>query len=77
MLSSNDFIIVTSAIPMDTEQKQMLENLLKTKYGIEGRMEFRTDKKVLAGFTVTYNNWYLDASVARELKEMKKRIDGK
>ena len=77
MQSVNDIIIVTSAIPMDMEQKHMLENLLKTKYGIEGRMEYRTDKKVLAGFTVTYDNWYLDASVARELNEMKKKIDSK
>ena len=76
MHSVNDIIIVTSAIPMDLDQKQMLENLLKTKYGIEGRMEYRTDKKVLAGFTVTYDNWYLDASVARELSEMKKKING-
>lgn len=77
MHSVNDIIIVTSAISMDGQQKQMLENLLKIKYGIEGRMEFRTDKKVLAGFTVTYNNWYMDASLARELAEMKKKIDGK
>ena len=77
MHSMNDTIVVTSAVTMDTQQKQMLENLLKKKYGIEGRMEFRTDKKVLAGFTVNFNNWYLDASIARELNEMKKRIDRK
>ena len=76
MRSVNDTIVVTSAVPMDTVQKQNLENLLKTKYGIEGRMEYRTEKKVLAGFTVTYDNWYLDASVARELEEMKKKING-
>lgn len=68
--SSSDTAIVTSAVPMDTVQKESLEKILAKKYKILAKFDYRIDKAVLAGFTVTYGAWYMDASVKRELAEM-------
>jgi len=72
--NTSESAVVVSAVAMDLETKTALAKLLKSRFAIDAPIEYKVDKKVLAGFTVTYKAWFLDASIQRELSALKRKM---
>lgn len=66
-----DTILVESPIPMDSQQVKSLQSILKKKFQIELPIENKVNKKLVAGFTVTVGDWFLDASILTQLQKLK------
>lgn len=69
---------VTAASQLDPEQEKRLSSLIE-KHLCGGKMEytFSVDPSLVGGFTVTVDNERLDASVANELRQMRRQLTGK
>lgn len=64
-------IVVESPIPMQSEQLRMLQNILKDKFNIEFPIVNKINKDLIGGFTIQAGDWFLDASLLHELKQIK------
>lgn len=66
-----DTILVESPILMDRQQVKSLQSVLKQKFQLDLPIENKINKKLVAGFTVTVGDWFLDASVFTQLQKLK------
>lgn len=66
---------VTTAEPLSEEARQQLLQKLKTEAGFD-KIELETfvKEKLIGGFVLEYNNNLIDASIARDLKDIKKQF---
>lgn len=67
---------VKSARPLTAEELERLKSLIERHLGPKAKIEFSssTDPDLIGGFTIMVGNERLDASVAGELKEMRRRF---
>lgn len=68
-------VSVSSAAPMEAAEEQRLKELIKRHLGA-AEMEYRhsVDPELIGGFTVSIDNERLDASVANELKQLRRTL---
>lgn len=66
---------LTTAVPVGDDVKKSIENKVKNAQGI-GTIELETavDEKLIGGFVLEYNNNLVDASILRDLKDIKKQF---
>lgn len=64
-------IVVTSAVELNTEEKQRLESLIKKKFSLDYSLVNQVDKNLIGGFTVKVDDWFVDASFLYQLKRLR------
>ncbi len=66
---------LTTAVPVGDDVKKSIESKVKNAQGI-GTIELETavDEKLIGGFVLEYNNNLVDASILRDLKDIKKQF---
>lgn len=67
-------ITVCSPVVLTLDQQAVLKNSLKKMLNIQLPIVNKIDKKLIAGFTVKIGDWFLDASLSREIKDLKKKL---
>lgn len=66
---------VTTAAPLSEEAKQSILQKLKTEAGFDKiQLETSVKENLIGGFVLEYNNNLVDASVARDLRDIKKQF---
>ena len=70
-----NIVKVTTAVPLSEDAKQNILQKLKTEAGFD-KVELETLIKecLIGGFVLEYNNNLIDASIARDLKDIKKQF---
>jgi F-type H+-transporting ATPase subunit delta len=68
---------LTTAVPVSDELKQSIEAKVKSAQGL-GTVELETavDEKLIGGFVLEFNNNLVDASILRDLNDIKKQFKG-
>lgn len=67
-----DVIIVTSSINLSDKQIENIKNILYKFLDVELPVVNEIDKKFLGGFTVKVGDWFMDASLLHQVKNLKK-----
>ncbi|OGF99920.1 hypothetical protein A2Y99_02985 [Candidatus Gottesmanbacteria bacterium RBG_13_37_7] len=65
-----DAIIVTSSVALTAKQYEYLVTVLKTLLNINLPLRNIVDKKILGGLTIKVGNWYLDATLIKEINNI-------
>lgn len=66
---------VTSAAPLDDEQKQKIENIVRNAYkDMTLEFFFRENPDIIGGFIIQVDSNRLDASVSNELQQIRKTL---
>lgn len=63
-----DHILVTSAHPIDSNNRQVLEHALQEIIAVSGPVHYEQDKALLAGIRINVGAWILRANLLDELK---------
>lgn len=66
-----DEIVITSAVKLTSSQLQKIKTILQKKLKVSFPVKNIVDQNLIAGFTIAVNDWYLDASVTREMDQIK------
>jgi F-type H+-transporting ATPase subunit delta len=68
-------IKLTTAVPVGDEMKKSIETKLKSERGLANiELETAVDEKLIGGFVLEFNNNLVDASILRDLKDIKKQF---
>ena len=66
---------LTTAVPVSDELKKSIETKVKTEQGLATiELETATDEKLIGGFVLEFNNNLVDASILRDLKDIRKQF---
>lgn len=63
-----DHVLITSAHPIDSGNRQALEHALQQNIGISGPLRYEQNKALMAGIRVNAGAWILAANLLDELK---------
>lgn len=67
---------ITTAVEISEALKQEIVNKVTKENGFNKvELETKIDEKLIGGFVMEYNNMLVDASVLRDLKDIKKQFD--
>ncbi len=67
---------LTTAIAVSDDLKNEMVNKVKTEAGLQNvELETEVDEKLIGGFVLEFNNNLVDASIIRDLKDIKKQFD--
>lgn len=66
-----DKIEVISTVPMSQSQLRTLKTLINKLFKQSLPVENKIDKVLLGGFTIRVGDWFLDATLKRELQNLK------
>jgi F-type H+-transporting ATPase subunit b len=61
-------IVVTSAFPLEDEQRQRIEQALKTMTDAEVSAQYKQNSELVAGVQITVGDWVLAANIRDELR---------
>ena len=68
---------LTTAVPVSDSVKNAIVDKVKASSGLESvELETSTDDSLIGGFVLEFNNNLVDASVLRDLKDIKKQFTG-
>ena len=68
-------VVITSAVPMPDEEADAITNIVKKRLGaVTMEVERVVDPELIGGFTVVINGLVLDASVKRELNDLRLQL---
>lgn len=67
-------VVVTSFIGLTHPQKENFRKIMQKILGVSLPVVDKVDKKLLGGFTVQVGDWFLDASLSRELRNLKRTL---
>lgn len=68
-------VSLTTATPVSEELKQSITDKIKNEVKIKNiELETKVDEKLIGGFVLEFNNNLLDASVLRDLNDVKKQF---
>ena len=71
-------VIITTAAPMPLQEVDAIIDIVKKRLGaMELEIEQVIDPELIGGFTVVINGLVLDASVKRELNELRLQLQKK
>lgn len=65
---------VVSARILTDQQKKALAKIILNLFQVDLPIVNTIDKKLIGGFTVNVEDWYLDASLRQEIKKLKDRL---
>jgi len=67
---------LTTATPVSDELKTAIESKVKTEAGLANiEMETKVDEALIGGFVLEFDNKLVDASVLRDLKDIRKQFE--
>lgn len=67
---------LTTAVPVSDELKNAIVTKAKSEAGLaQVELETKVDESLIGGFVLEYNNNLVDASILRDLKDIKKQFD--
>ncbi len=67
---------LTTAVPVSEAVKTNIVNKVKAGSGLENvELETKTDESLIGGFVLEFNNNLVDASILRDLKDIKKQFN--
>lgn len=71
---SNDInlAVITSTVPLSKEQTDKLKQALKKIFAKDLTIENIIDRSILGGFSVKVGDWYVDATLLNDLKNLSK-----
>jgi len=70
-------VVLTTAIAIGNDLKNSIVSKVKADTGLENiELETKTDESIIGGFMLEFNNNLVDASILRELKDIKKQFTG-
>lgn len=69
--SKEDLIVARSVIPLSKTQKDTISKELSRVFGRILPVENILDKKLIGGFSLTVGEWYLDGTLATQVKKIK------
>jgi len=72
--SKTEKVIVTSAVALSGPQKEQITNLVNKLFHKKIPLENKLNGELLGGFTVKVGDWFLDASLKRDLNSLKKTL---
>jgi len=68
---------LTTAVPVGDDIKDDIVSKVKSATGLDNiQLEAKTDESLIGGFVLEFNNNLVDASVLRDLKDIKKQFIG-
>lgn len=67
-------IVVVSFVKLSDAQMENFRAVMKKLLGVDLPIVNNVNKKLLGGFTVSVGDWYLDASLQRELINLKRSL---
>lgn len=68
---------LTTAVPVSDEVKKSIEEKVKNAQELGTvELETATDESLIGGFVLEFNNKLVDASIARDLRDIKKQFSG-
>ncbi|RTL50526.1 MAG: ATP synthase F1 subunit delta [Sphingobacteriales bacterium] len=68
-------VTLTTAVPVSDSLKNAIETKVKTARGFDKiQLETKVDKSLIGGFVLSFQNNLVDASVLRDLKDIKKQF---
>ncbi len=68
-------VVFTTAVPISDELKKSIETKVKSEQGLSGvELETKTDPSLIGGFVLEFNNNLIDASILRDLRDVKKQF---
>ncbi|MBI2611175.1 ATP synthase F1 subunit delta [Candidatus Gottesmanbacteria bacterium] len=65
-------VVVTSAVKLSQKEYSQLKKIVDKILGRELPITNKIDKNLIGGFTIKAGDWFLDASLKQELKQLKK-----
>ena len=69
---STNEIVVTSVVKLSTAQLSKIKSIFFKKMNIKMPAVNKIDKSLLGGFTISVNDWFLDASVENQINTFKR-----
>jgi F-type H+-transporting ATPase subunit delta len=74
-LKGINIVTLTTATPVSDSLKQEIETKVKAARGFEKiQLEAKVDESLIGGFVLSFQNNLIDASVLRDLKDIKKQF---
>ena len=68
-------VTLTTAVEISEEMKKSIEDKVKAENKfLSVELTTKTDERLIGGFVIEFNNNLLDASIARDLKDIKKQF---
>ena len=68
-------VTLTTAVEISDEMKKSIEDKVKAENKfLSVELTTKTDERLIGGFVIEFNNILLDASIARDLKDIKKQF---
>lgn len=68
-------VVLTTAIELSNDLLNSISNKIKTDRGIEKiELETKVDKSIIGGFILEFDNNLVDASIVRDLRDVKKQF---
>lgn len=68
-------VVLTTAVPVSEELKRSIEQKVKSEKRFANvELETKTDESLIGGFVLEFNNNLVDASILRDLKDIKKQF---
>jgi ATP synthase F1 delta subunit len=67
--------IVTTAIPLEENQKPQLHKALEKFAGVPLRLSYRIEPHILGGFLFQYEDEVIDATIQEELKRLRSKLE--
>ncbi len=68
-------VLLTTAVPVGEELKKSIEQKVKGEKSFANiELETKTDESLIGGFVLEFNNNLVDASILRDLKDIKKQF---
>ena len=68
-------VTLTTAVDLSAEVKKSIENKVKSETNFATiELTTKTDESLIGGFVLEFNNNLVDASIARDLKDIKKQF---
>lgn len=67
-------VIVSSAVKLSDKELKKIKEVVKKKFKEDYPVKEIINKALLAGFTVKMGDWYVDASVRQDLKNLKNTL---
>ena len=65
-------VLLTTAIALDTQTKELIVNKLKGVTSFERvRLNSKVDPEIIGGFVLEFDNKLIDASISRKLNDLK------
>lgn len=75
VIKNIQIVKLTTAVAISDELKLSIESKVKTEIGMSSvELEAAVDDKLIGGFVLEFNNNLIDASILRDLKDIKKQF---